>query len=166
MSTYLVTDTDLTTVADAIRTKGGTSASLEFPDGFVDAVEAIETGGGGGLPAKLISYQEFTPASVITSDNKMNIQLEAVDACVIIVIKKVYPNQPNASGSTALAWNRILNGAASYSRYGRLLRTDGTIGSDANMCLFNASTGVLSVGGQYGYFFPGETYEVFQIAIW
>ena len=39
-------NTDLTAVANAIRTKGGTSAQLAFPAGFVDAVEAIETGGG------------------------------------------------------------------------------------------------------------------------
>lgn len=47
MANYLATDTDLTAVADAIRTKGGTSAPLNFPQGFVDAVGAIETGGGG-----------------------------------------------------------------------------------------------------------------------
>ena len=39
-------DTDLTSVANAIRTKGGTSGLLAFPKGFVDAVQAIETGGG------------------------------------------------------------------------------------------------------------------------
>ena len=44
---YLVNDTDLTAVADAIRTKGGTTASLVFPGGFVSAISAIETGGGG-----------------------------------------------------------------------------------------------------------------------
>ena len=33
---------DLTAVADAIRTKGGTSEQLAFPDGFVSAVQAIE----------------------------------------------------------------------------------------------------------------------------
>lgn len=38
-------DADLTAVANAIRTKGGTSAQLVFPTGFVSAVEAIETGG-------------------------------------------------------------------------------------------------------------------------
>ena len=48
MANYIATDTDLTAVADAIRTKGGTSASLAFPTGFVDAIEAIETGGSGG----------------------------------------------------------------------------------------------------------------------
>ena len=44
---YLVTDTSLSAVADAIRTKGGTSASLAFPSGFVSAINSIETGGGG-----------------------------------------------------------------------------------------------------------------------
>lgn len=37
---------DLTAVADAIRTKGGTSDALAFPDGFVEAVGAIQAGGG------------------------------------------------------------------------------------------------------------------------
>lgn len=37
-------NTDLTAVANAIRAKGGTSASLAFPAGFVAAVEAITTG--------------------------------------------------------------------------------------------------------------------------
>ena len=40
-------DSDLTSVANAIRNKGGTSAQLAFPAEFVSAVEAIETGGGG-----------------------------------------------------------------------------------------------------------------------
>ena len=39
-------DADLTTVANAIRTKGGTSASLSFPQGMADAIDAIPTGGG------------------------------------------------------------------------------------------------------------------------
>lgn len=36
---------DLTSVANAIRTKGGTSADLAFPSGFVSAVQAIPAGG-------------------------------------------------------------------------------------------------------------------------
>lgn len=39
-------DADLTSVANAIRTKGGTSAGLAFPAGFVSAVEAIPVGSG------------------------------------------------------------------------------------------------------------------------
>lgn len=37
-------DADLTSVANAIRTKGGTSGQLAFPSGFVSAVQAIPTG--------------------------------------------------------------------------------------------------------------------------
>lgn len=37
-------DADLTSVANAIRTKGGTSAQMAFPAGFVSAVQAIPTG--------------------------------------------------------------------------------------------------------------------------
>lgn len=39
-------DADLTSVANAIRTKGGTSAALAFPADFVSAIQAIPTGGG------------------------------------------------------------------------------------------------------------------------
>lgn len=46
MADYLVTDAELTDVADAIREKGGTSAQLEWPDGYVDAIGSIDTGGG------------------------------------------------------------------------------------------------------------------------
>lgn len=44
MANYIATDTDLTAVADAIRTKGGTSAQLSFPAGFVSAIGDISGG--------------------------------------------------------------------------------------------------------------------------
>lgn len=44
MANYLTNDTDLGAVADAIRTKGGTSGQLAFPQGFVDAIDAISGG--------------------------------------------------------------------------------------------------------------------------
>jgi len=40
-------DSDLTSVANAIRTKGGTSAQLAFPADFITAINAIS---GGGMP--------------------------------------------------------------------------------------------------------------------
>lgn len=40
-------DADLTSVANAIRTKGGTSAQLAFPADFVSAIDAISGGSGG-----------------------------------------------------------------------------------------------------------------------
>lgn len=48
MAEYLATDSDMTKVADAIRAKGGTTAALAWPDGYKKAIDAIQTGGGGG----------------------------------------------------------------------------------------------------------------------
>ena len=44
MAEYLTNTTDLTLVADAIRTKGGTTELLTYPDEFVTAIHAIQTG--------------------------------------------------------------------------------------------------------------------------
>lgn len=43
---YLTNTSELTAVADAIREKGGTSAPLTYPFGFVSAIQDIQTGGG------------------------------------------------------------------------------------------------------------------------
>lgn len=44
MAEYLTNTTDLTKVADAIRAKSGTTAVLEYPDGFATAIGDIQTG--------------------------------------------------------------------------------------------------------------------------
>lgn len=44
MAEYLTNTNDLTLVADAIRTKGGTTELLTYPDEFVTAIQAIQTG--------------------------------------------------------------------------------------------------------------------------
>lgn len=50
MAKCFVDDTSLTSIAEAIRTKGGTTDQLVFPAGFISAIEAIESGGGGISP--------------------------------------------------------------------------------------------------------------------
>lgn len=45
MADYLTTDTELASIANAIRTKGGTSAALEWPSGFAQAIADISSGG-------------------------------------------------------------------------------------------------------------------------
>lgn len=44
--TYTTDSDELTSIADAIRAKGSTSASLVYPAGFVSAINDIPTGGG------------------------------------------------------------------------------------------------------------------------
>lgn len=57
---YLTNDTDLKAVADAIRTKAGSTAALFFPDGFVSAVNGIQTG---GLEQSAVTIQSSDYAS-------------------------------------------------------------------------------------------------------
>lgn len=54
---YLTKSEDLTAVADAIRAKGGTDAQLEFPSGFVLAVQAIS---GIGQVVEIVPAQNTT----------------------------------------------------------------------------------------------------------
>lgn len=55
---YLVMESDLTAVADAIRDAGGTQAALEWPDEFVDAI--ADLGGGGTLYTLSVSDPHST----------------------------------------------------------------------------------------------------------
>ena len=43
MTDYLVTNTEMTAVADAIRGQAGTAGQLSFPEGFVSAIQGIQT---------------------------------------------------------------------------------------------------------------------------
>lgn len=67
MLQYVVTDTELEAVANAIRTKGGTEADLEWPSAFVSAIGAITTGGGGG--GSLSKETLMTQGQVSTTSN-------------------------------------------------------------------------------------------------
>ena len=71
MADYKVTDTELTSIANAIRAKGGTQAQLEFPTGFVSAVNAIPTGGGSNY-SDILNFEQGTVVSATSSD-KTNI---------------------------------------------------------------------------------------------
>lgn len=66
MTDYLVTDTELTSIANAIRTKGGTSASLTYPTGFVTAINNIPTG---GTPTLQTVTKTYTPKSSAITEN-------------------------------------------------------------------------------------------------
>ena len=58
MANYLATDAELTSVANKIRSKTGSSASLEWPDGFVSGINSIS---GGGSPTLQTITKSYTP---------------------------------------------------------------------------------------------------------
>ncbi len=132
-------DSDLTSVANAIRTKGGTSASLSFPSDFVTAIGAIPTGitptgtinittngthdvtnyasanvsvsggGGGGSPDDDVVFYDYD-GSVVDS-------YSAADFANLAAL----PSNPSHTGLTAQGWNWTLSDAKTYvSTYGKL----------------------------------------------
>ena len=94
MAEYLTNTTDLTKVASAIREKGGTSDQLVYPDGFVTAIQAIQTGGGTkpGAPGDITFYDY--DGTIVTSWT-----LEE------LVTKTALPDYPSHEGLTCQGWN-------------------------------------------------------------
>lgn len=79
MADYLVQGASLTTVADAIREKGGTTAPLSFPDGMAEAVRSIQSGSG-DLSSVDVYIADFT------SDADLTVTSGAVDKYARIVV--------------------------------------------------------------------------------
>lgn len=76
-------DAGLTSVANAIRAKGGTSADLAFPSGFVSAVNAIPSGGGSSiqlLDTLTVAEDSRSVNIVTTSFNSYDFYFCLVDA--------------------------------------------------------------------------------------
>ena len=93
MAEYLTNTADLTKVASAIREKGGTSASLVYPDGFVTAIQAIQTGGPApGAPGDITFYDY--DGMIVTSWT-----LEE------LATKTALPDYPSHEGLTCQGWN-------------------------------------------------------------
>lgn len=104
-------DADLTSVANAIRIKGGTSGSLAFPSGFVDAVEAIETGGGAAEEAPLndVNFFDYDGACVYSYTKSEFLQLNSL------------PEGPSHAGLLFHEWNWSITDAKEYvAKYGLL----------------------------------------------
>jgi len=93
MADYFTNDTDLTAVANAIRTKGGTTAPLEFPDEYIQAINDIQGGGGGGASKKQINFIDYdgTIVQSYTSAEWANVS--------------ALPDNPSHTGLVAQGWN-------------------------------------------------------------
>lgn len=82
MAEYLTNTADLTKVASAIREKGGTSAPLVYPDGFVTAIQAIPQ-----TTTLLASNIDIDDGVLTFSVDRQNY----IDGtCNFIVIERVY----------------------------------------------------------------------------
>lgn len=110
MADYKVTDAELTSIANAIRTKGGTQAQLEWPTGFVSAVQEIPTGGGSDFdPNYSCLYSYYVTKSV----------------------NSLYPSASESYTVTTagkyIAINYIINGEASTKAIENSISTSGVV---------------------------------------
>lgn len=95
MADYLVTDTELTSIANAIRAKAGGSSPLEFPTEFVSTINNI--------PVKTASVPP-NDVNFIDYDGTIVASYSAADFANLSAL----PNNPSHAGLTAQGWNWTL----------------------------------------------------------
>lgn len=102
-----VNDTSLASVADAIRAKGGTSDALVFPDGFVSAISAIQTGGGGTAPSA-----KWSDVTFIDYDGTVLYSYSLAEAQALAEL----PALPTHDGLVCQGWNWTLDAIKAINR--------------------------------------------------
>lgn len=114
MAQYIVNDTELTAVANAIRTKGGTSEALEFPQGFVDAVDDIPSGGSAvSVPSKDVDFYDYDGTRVYSYTASEFAELTSMPAAP--------DHSTDEVPLTSQGWNWSLSDAKTYvASYGML----------------------------------------------
>ena len=126
-----VLDAGLTSIADAIRTKGGTSDAMAFPAGFVAAIEAIETGGtlkyatgkttSGTAKNVTVTGLAFTPVfAFFYSESGPSLSAGTADISYSTYYSNKFTNTLTITegGFTFAASGNIKGGAATWHAYG------------------------------------------------
>ena len=119
MAEYLAKSEDLTAVADAIRTKGGTDAQLAFPAGFVSAVQAIDTSAGNGV--------DVVMTSTVTNVLELQAAIEAGSGVTqfVFAVKSYKNGAPIQNQICCGAWVRINTGGGVRYRDGKYTTLQG-----------------------------------------
>lgn len=132
-------DADLASVADAIRTKGGTSAQLAFPADFVQAIADIETGGGGK-----VTHVQYTAASDATTTEKGGNALDFYNTYMS-------PNIPSSGNVIVICFVTNNTASGNYARIMEYYRDQKLRGTTARY--YFRGTGNVSENFQSNYDF-------------
>lgn len=77
MSKVVIDESSLTSVANAIRAKGGTNASLEFPDGMVNAIKNITA-----HPKRISTTVDAYKSTSLTINNINLTNIKCIHVCL------------------------------------------------------------------------------------
>lgn len=158
MAELLVQDTSLSAIANVIREKTKTDGNIAFPDGFVEAIAAMNS-----LPYSIsaMTMGEYIPSSTITKEVIITHNLGVPPDCVITVScnnLEYYDNDKNVYFSISFG-----------SRFGKIANelhyetNDLTSRWHATNANVTDTTVRVSSGGNSVKFYGGETY--FWIAV-
>ena len=109
MAEYLTNTTDLEKVADAIRAKGGTSDPLVYPDGFVMAIQAIQT----GTELKII-VSVTSGATVTAKKGSLSVSGTSVNGTCTLVVPEEGEWTVSATLGGETSTSNIVNVTSSY----------------------------------------------------
>lgn len=154
MALYRVTDFELTQVADAIREKGGTSEELEFPDGYVDAIQDISVGTDvsdtTATAGDVLNGKEFYAADGTktqgTITNKSSSDVTVTDNVVTIPSGHYAAQVQKTVGTTQAAQTITPTTSDQTIASGKYLTGDQTIKGDSNLIAENIKKDVQIFG--------------------
>lgn len=118
-------EASLTAVADAIREKGGTTEQMVFPDGFVEAIDGIQAGGGAAKDATIqinndapvsISYYCFCKDNWMGSSNATSVAKDS-SASLTCPVGEVVFIKCSRGASTSSSTNLNINVAVVGGEY-------------------------------------------------
>ena len=112
MAEYLTNTTDLTKVASAIREKGGTTAQLVYPDGFVTAIQAIQTGTELQIIATVTSG-----ATVTATKGSLSVSGTSVNGTCTLTVPEEGEWTVNATLGGETSNSNIVNVVSSYDTF-------------------------------------------------
>ena len=102
-------DSKLTQVADPIRTKGNTSADLQFPSGFISAIQAIQT----GTELKII-VTVTSGATVTATKGSLSVSGTSVNGTCTLVVPEEGEWTVSATLGGETSTSNIVNVTSSY----------------------------------------------------
>ena len=149
MAEYLTNTNDLTLVANAIRTKGGTTELLTYPDEFVTAIQAIQTG-----PELQIIVTVTSGATVTATKGSLSVSGTSVDGTCTLTVPEAGEWTVSATLGGQTSNSNIVNVVSSYDTSLAFIST--TLNDNS----WEAIRGISDAGQGANYWSIGDRKEV------